>query len=852
LDELFQLGQAVDGQSNQVNIRGDTRANQDNTQSKGDTRTSGDVSQDIRSVQERIQYLEDEIENLEEGELKQSKVQELEILNRNIEELDSDLPTSQDIRSVQERIQDLEDEIENLEEGELKQSKVQELEILERNLQELRFGPTTNEISFRNILHIGDSHTAGAYGKELDRLFKSNNIEINTYGCVSATSSHYVNGNLRCLSSSTFQNQVKDYDISEIEPTSLINNHNPDLIIVSLGSNYNSKAGVESGKINEFLNKLSSKTCYWVGAPKAKHTNVKAYEINSALKNSIGSRCTFIDATQLTDEGKLGSDGLHYTSQGGKQWAQGVYNQISQGANLQPSQTSQVSTSRTQTPSQNVATTTTVFELFDVDRAWVKIGKIFFGESYNKVWVRGKGWRSIQEATKTSSTGSSNYDPSVFSGSIGLTPQKIALVKKIASDMDEDPIFPLAIIGPESRGDPNAISGSGCAGVMQVCKTSASNIYIQVQCDQRNGKSKCDKNSCVNNGGYNWCNTCNSNDANCVQDDRFDPVKNIKAGIKVIKDKKKSVTRCVAGEDLIKCQSSAYNAGASVVNLAIQRTGKSNPTWNEVYQIYQRDNVELFRSASSNYKKGVFVGEEGAQIIRQKISATPNYVNKIYRNYQIFKNQVSPTPSPTSPITPTPSSNANIQIRTSFVCDLEGNNLEKAKELDILLHDGIILIADSLSGSSKYPSGATDLKQEILNMYPNSFKVHQASYLKSELKENISQLRIFNLKEEDKPGEKTYSLVSVNNNQEIELEKVNDNTYKIPRNLCMSTYDLNDHSRRPSTGLIIVYNSKKSINIENPCFDRRKAGFEKEMNSFLPNHLVDLEYPRGALKEICS
>ncbi len=210
--------------------------------------------------------------------------------------------------------------------------------------------------------------------------------------------------------------------------------------------------------------------------------------------------------------------------------------------------------------------------------------------------------------------------------SVKLTSQQKEWVKTYATTEGVEPQLALAIINAESTGDSNAISSTGCSGLMQVCASSASPTIIKVQCGQDDslGPQQCDLNTCqTQSSGWIWCKTCTkTGGSNCAPDDRFDAEKNIRSGVIGFKKKQNSVTGCKAGADLVKCQVAAYNAGQAIVNGAINKIG-GTPTWEQVYAQYD---IQLFRD--NNYGSSFSDGE-----IQSKIDHTPGYVNKIYNAY---------------------------------------------------------------------------------------------------------------------------------------------------------------------------------------------------------------------------
>lgn len=162
----------------------------------------------------------------------------------------------------------------------------------------------------------------------------------------------------------------------------------------------------------------------------------------------------------------------------------------------------------------------------EIDLIWLDIGKII-QISYavsEKVWS-GSQWILFALA----------YPSEIISSKI--TPSPTAYDQLIIHYSKENGVTPSiikAIVEHESGFKPNAISSTGCSGLMQICGSSAQPEYIQVQCKQnRNaGPQKCGACSPWK-GDLIWCLPCSG--SNCQEDNRFNPEKNIASGAKLFK-----------------------------------------------------------------------------------------------------------------------------------------------------------------------------------------------------------------------------------------------------------------------------------------------------------------------------
>ena len=117
-----------------------------------------------------------------------------------------------------------------------------------------------------------------------------------------------------------------------------------------------------------------------------------------------------------------------------------------------------------------------------------------------------------------------------------------------------------AVIMQESRGDPNAVSPTGCRGIMQFCSATA---YDYGLCD------------CVGTG----CGKDSGSRQYCVNKDlRFDFNAAIPAGATYLSNLLGSFESYADKESFA---IAAYNGGEGLVKKAISRTGKSSPAWQE-------------------------------------------------------------------------------------------------------------------------------------------------------------------------------------------------------------------------------------------------------------------------------
>ncbi|MDP3989578.1 MAG: transglycosylase SLT domain-containing protein [archaeon] len=228
----------------------------------------------------------------------------------------------------------------------------------------------------KKVLLIGDSHTAGYYGELLHNSLVNVNYEVRTYGCGGKVATAFANNReVSCSLSYKWIGNEKTL-LTKLTPNFFqteINSFNPDIVVISLGTNYwlressiANPGSVHYASVNSLLDSALGKTCYWVGAPVStikfgdsklnydgtctkNHPN--DYETSCSLVNIPGINrgdiydynlvntnlrklvedkgCNFIDPTQIAGltEDKL-RDKLHFNNDGYTIWANYVFKKI--------------------------------------------------------------------------------------------------------------------------------------------------------------------------------------------------------------------------------------------------------------------------------------------------------------------------------------------------------------------------------------------------------------------------------------------------------------------------------------------------------------------------------------------
>lgn len=169
------------------------------------------------------------------------------------------------------------------------------------------------------------------------------------------------------------------------------------------------------------------------------------------------------------------------------------------------------------------------------------------------------------------------------------------MIESAVTDTTISKALVIAVIAQESSGNPNAVSSTGCAGLMQFCASSAKEYDLSLE-------------------------------------DRFVPEKAIPAGVALLQDNMKSF---LSYSDKDAFALAAYNGGTTIVKKAIAATGKSNPPWTEVQKALTEDLIaEVYQDSfsSSSYEKYFGTTEKRNRKVRE-IRQYADHVRTYYTAY---------------------------------------------------------------------------------------------------------------------------------------------------------------------------------------------------------------------------
>lgn len=183
-----------------------------------------------------------------------------------------------------------------------------------------------------NVLLLGDSHTVGGYGSELERLFKARGDAVTRIAHVGAAAGDYLTGKY-----------ANEY--------AALKGRSFDVVVITLGTNDAAATDYiapsrTAERIKALADGLTSRATWYVGPPSfsanaartynpvfaKEDLNSRAAKVFAAVAPSFGDRA--IDARPSTLPFVKQTD-IHLGPQGGAAWAQAVFGRVA-GAPLAP------------------------------------------------------------------------------------------------------------------------------------------------------------------------------------------------------------------------------------------------------------------------------------------------------------------------------------------------------------------------------------------------------------------------------------------------------------------------------------------------------------------------------------
>jgi len=193
------------------------------------------------------------------------------------------------------------------------------------------------------VLMIGDSHTCGVFGGEMDKLLRSTGASVESYGSSGSSPSWWMNGQ---TTHSGFVARHADGRVEQPPWNSphatpkladLIREQKPDVLVVSLGGNMRgmSESQVKAQvKMLADVAKANGTKLVWAGPPDRRADMENPAELerfNRMLRDAVAPYGGFVEGSKYTSE-YAGGDGVHYGGEKGnriaREWAGGVFGEI--------------------------------------------------------------------------------------------------------------------------------------------------------------------------------------------------------------------------------------------------------------------------------------------------------------------------------------------------------------------------------------------------------------------------------------------------------------------------------------------------------------------------------------------
>lgn len=198
--------------------------------------------------------------------------------------------------------------------------------------------------SFEKVLFVGDSHSYGNFGTEVDKYLRSISDKVTTYASCGSSPSTWLKKDGK-YKTTNCGHLIKDSNGRELRAKSHATEYfpgevqkiHPDLTVIAMGTNIlaspgNIKSEIASmKKMLDEVNNANSK-CIWIGPPsitKRPFADNLASGIKEMKAVAEKNNCVFIDSKPLTAYPAKG-DGIHYSGQAASKWGQDVAKQIEQ------------------------------------------------------------------------------------------------------------------------------------------------------------------------------------------------------------------------------------------------------------------------------------------------------------------------------------------------------------------------------------------------------------------------------------------------------------------------------------------------------------------------------------------
>lgn len=200
-----------------------------------------------------------------------------------------------------------------------------------------------------HVILIGDSHSVGPFGRELDSLLRAAYPvwKVETFASCGSSPGWFLPGNGasgRTSACGTWFHRYSPTEPSKLEsltaaaPTPLIGgllDSRPDTVIVALGANMANwdKGGIfgmDSARALADAIVAAGSRCVWIGPPDEAgrmppdQAKAQVARLNAALRQTLGVSCRFIESHTMYSRSWPDPMQLHYPPDAAKAWARQV------------------------------------------------------------------------------------------------------------------------------------------------------------------------------------------------------------------------------------------------------------------------------------------------------------------------------------------------------------------------------------------------------------------------------------------------------------------------------------------------------------------------------------------------